>query len=86
MPHRMETANLDGLGPRPYRVYYMAAGRDYWTAITDVACPANRCEGTVRRADAGNVPAYRICDGCGRHYLGGGTALAPTLRLMRGKA
>lgn len=53
--------------------------REYWPAVTDVPCPASRCDGTIRWAEAGYVPGYRICDACGRHYMAAGTAEAPTL-------
>jgi hypothetical protein len=52
--------------------------RDYWQAVTDVPCPACRA-GTVRWHEAGYVPGYRCCDGCGREFLAGGTASAPAL-------
>ncbi|OFW37671.1 MAG: hypothetical protein A3J29_06260 [Acidobacteria bacterium RIFCSPLOWO2_12_FULL_67_14b] len=52
---------------------------DYWSAVTDVPCPADACTGTIRWAEAGYVPGYRICDGCGRHYQADGTAAAPVL-------
>jgi hypothetical protein len=92
--YRIILKNLDGLGPRRVRVYDMPVvevptklgGKPvmmayYWASITDRPCPAG-CGGTVRWAEAGYVPGYRICDGCGRHYLAGGTADAPTLMLM----
>lgn len=51
---------------------------DYWPAVTDVPCPG--CEsGIIRWAENGYVPGYRICDGCGRHYLARGNASEPTL-------
>ena len=54
--------------------------RDYWAAVTDVPCPAPSCaDGIIRWAEAGYVPGYRICDGCGRHFLAGGSEDAPTL-------
>lgn len=52
--------------------------RDYWQAITDVPCPVCRTA-TIRWAEAGYVPGYRICDGCGLHFLAGGNSAAPTL-------
>ena len=52
--------------------------RDYWQAVTDVPCPCCKT-GTVRWAEAGYVPGYRICDGCGKHFLAKGSAQAPTL-------
>lgn len=93
--YRIEHSNLDGWGRRPYRVYDMApktqpvysgdkivaATPTYWPAITDIPCPT-ACGGTIRWAEAGYVPGYRVCDTCGRHFLGGGTAKAPTLRLL----
>jgi hypothetical protein len=39
-----------------------------WEAITDVPCMFRRCSGTIRWAENGYVPGYRICDACGRHY------------------
>lgn len=95
---RIEHHNLDGRGERRTRVYDMTpltqpvysgvtpdlvvgAVPDYWAAVTDVPCPC--CgTGTIRWAEAGYVPGYRICDGCGRHYLAGGTGEAPTLMRM----
>lgn len=51
-------------------------------AVTDVPCPCG-CLGTIRWAEAGRVPWYRICDKCGRHFIAGGTAAAPTLMRVR---
>jgi hypothetical protein len=76
---RIEMHNLDGTGQRRTRVYDLAAADDYWAAVTDVPCPLAGCGGLVRWAEAGFVPGYRICDGCGRHFLAGETADAPTL-------
>lgn len=88
---RTEQRNLDGQGNRPTKIYDMAPApevapgyRDYWQAVTDVPCPV--CEdGTVCWAEAGHVPGYRICDGCGRHFLAEGTAEQPALAQMRGR-
>ena len=93
---RYEQHDFDGTGARRTAVYDMApappriietadgqrldAGQEYWPAVTDVPCPAEGCGGTIRWAEAGYVPGYRICDKCGRHFLAGGTATAPTLR------
>ena len=80
---RIELHNLDGLGEKRCRVYDMRPvpteyGHDYWAAVTDVACP--ECEdGVIRWSEAGYVPGYRICDGCGRHFLAKGQCSAPTL-------
>jgi len=85
---RYEQHNLDGQGNRRTQVYDMprkpmtqpgAAGMmDYWGAVTDVPCPC--CHGgTIRWAEAGYVPGYRICDTCGRHFLARGNAIAPAL-------
>lgn len=52
---------------------------DYWAAVTDVLCPVAKCSGAIRWAEAGYVPGYRICDGCGRHFVARGTGEAPTL-------
>lgn len=52
-----------------------------WGAITDVPCFFRACAGTLRWAENGYVPGYRICDTCGRHYeltrLGRETGLIP---------
>lgn len=39
-----------------------------WDQITDVPCFFRSCSGTLRWAENGYVPGYRICDKCGRHY------------------
>lgn len=39
-----------------------------WDEITDVPCFFRTCDGTLRWAENGYVPGYRICDKCGRHY------------------
>jgi len=76
--YRIESLDLDGGGPRPTRVYEMTARPDYWAAVSDVPCP--QCAtGTIRWAEAGYVPGYRVCDECGRHYQASGTTEAPTL-------
>jgi hypothetical protein len=77
---RIEIRNLDGRGARRVQTYDVApAGAyDYWAAVTDVPCPCCH-DGTIRWAEAGFVPGYRICDGCGRHYLADGDASRPTL-------
>ena len=49
-----------------------------------ITCPICN-SGTIRWAEAGYVPAYRICDVCHRHFLGGGNAAAPTLMRMGGR-
>lgn len=73
--------NLDGRGTRRVREYAMPPATsqyDYWPSVTDVPCPCC-ASGTIRWAEAGYVPGYRICDGCGKHFLADGTAAAPTL-------
>jgi len=75
---RIETHNLDGRGPRPTRVYDLPPAADYWQAVTDVPCPCC-ADGTIRWAEAGYAPGYRICEDCGRHFLASGTRLSPTL-------
>ena len=85
-------ANLDGQGTRPYRRYPLSpapakdvggmAVREFWPAVTDVPCPC--CVvGVLVWAEAGHVPGYRICDGCGRHYLAHGDADAPGVLALR---
>lgn len=50
----------------------------YWPAVTDVPCP--RCRrGLVRWAEAGYVPGYRVCDGCGQAWFAAGDAGRPLL-------
>lgn len=84
--------DLDGTGPRLYRLHPLPpapakdvgglAVRDFWAAVTDVPCPV--CPtGALRWAEAGYVPGYRVCDGCGRHYLAHGDADAPGVLAMR---
>lgn len=46
----------------------MSLQTDPWSAITDVSCFFRACSGTLRWAENGYVPGYRICDTCGRHY------------------
>ena len=73
-------ARMDALRPRVGQTTMQPTGpRQYWPAVTDVPCPAPRCAGIIRWAEAGYVPGYRICDGCGRHFLAAGHADAPTL-------
>lgn len=90
---RIEMHNLDGCGARRCHVYDLPPGppvsgggqeahptaHEYWPAVTDVPCPCPGCTGTIRWAEEGYVPGYRICDGCRRHFVAKGTALAPTL-------
>jgi hypothetical protein len=90
---RIETHNLDGSCPKRTQVYDMTPAaadpkfpefREYWPAVTDVPCPV--CDvGYIRWAEAGYAPGYRICDGCGRHFLAAGTATAPTLLRFRSR-
>jgi hypothetical protein len=91
---RHEDYDPDGTGARPHPVHDMppvlvrqdtTANRyavpeyhDYWQAVTDVPCPCCKT-GTIRWAEAGYVPGYRICDGCGKHFMAKGTSPAPTL-------
>lgn len=50
----------------------------HWPAVTDMPCPV--CETkTVRWAEAGHVPGYRICDGREAHFFARGTAVRPML-------
>lgn len=76
---RIETHDLDGTGSRRVHVYDMPMvdPASYWGNVTDVQCPI--CRGTIRWAEAGYVPGYRICDSCGRHFIAGGDDGAPTL-------
>ena len=76
---RLEMHNLDGRGERRTRVYDLPPQPGgYWPSVTDVRCPVC-AKGTIRWAEAGYVPGYRICDRCGRHFLARGTSKAPTL-------
>lgn len=49
-------------------VYALLATHYGWQTITDVPCFFRHCSGTIRWAENGYVPGYRICDKCGRHY------------------
>lgn len=87
--YRTEHHNLDGTGSKPCRVYDLSPVtvhqddppldyKDYWRAVTDVTCPC--CDGgIIRWAEAGNVSGYRICDGCGRHFVANGDKDKPSL-------
>jgi hypothetical protein len=90
---RIEHHNLDGKVRKACDVYDMPPsveihrdhlGREqsypeYWGAVTDVPCPIPACSGTIRWAEAGYVPGYRVCDCCGRAFMAGGNADGPTL-------
>ena len=39
-----------------------------WESVTDIMCPVCLV-GMVRWHEAGYVPGWRRCDGCGRNYL-----------------
>jgi hypothetical protein len=39
-----------------------------WNQVTNVPCMFKRCNGTLRWAENGYVPGYRICDRCGNHF------------------
>jgi hypothetical protein len=79
MKYTITRQNLDGQGDRPTRTYAMPRYTDYWSAVTDVPCPLDSCDGMLRWAENGYVPGYRICDHCGRHYLAAGDLTAPVL-------
>src|SRR3990167_4559139 len=95
MSYRIERHDLHGQGKEDCEVYDMPPAdfirlwpdnrpgteREDWPAVTDVPCPIDRCTGKIRWAEAGYVPGYRICDECGRHFIAGGTPVAPTLIL-----
>lgn len=54
----------------------------YFSAsVTDVPCPCC-ATGTVRWHEAGFVPGYRKCDGCGREFLATGDATHPRLEVV----
>lgn len=57
-------------------------GRTWDGPVTDVPCPVPGCTGTVRWAEAGNVPGWRECDGCRTEFQADGTADRPTLTVM----
>lgn len=85
---RTEQHNHRGLGDERTWVYPLPCRdpRDYWASVTDVLCPAcaaGGVEGMLRWAEAGYVPGYRICDGCGRHYLARGDSVAPEVHHLR---
>lgn len=72
---RMQASRPPSTRQRPHSP---AVHLDYWAAVTDIPCPI--CSvGTIRWAEAGYVPGYRICDSCGRHFQAEGTAAAPVL-------
>lgn len=78
---RRVRVDSDGTGPRWHDVYVLpASGEDYWASVTDVPCPVASCDGLVRWAEAGAVPGWRRCDGCGREYLAVGNLASPALR------
>lgn len=81
MKRRIEMHNLDGRGTRRTHVYDMPACPNYWAAVTGVICPVCT-QGKVQWAEAGHVPGYRICDGCGRHFIASGDLKSPTLLRM----
>lgn len=55
---------------------------DNWSAaVTDVPCPACGA-GTLRWHEAGTVPGYRRCDGCGAEFTSNGSAREPVLTLV----
>jgi hypothetical protein len=84
---RYEQHNLDGQGDRRTQVFDLPSldPQNYWASVTDIPCPVLGCMGTIRWAEEGYVPGYRICDGCGRHFLAKGTAAAPTLLRVAGR-
>ncbi len=55
---------------------------DFWGAVTDCLCPVCRA-GWLRWHEAGTVPGYRRCDGCGRDFIACGNAEAPGVELVR---
>lgn len=79
--YRIEYHNLDGCGSVRTQVYDLPSldQYDYWKSVTDCPCPASGCHGRIQWAENGYVPGYRICDGCGRHFMADGSAAAPTL-------
>ena len=72
-------ARMRALPPPSARIAAAPVHLDYWTAVTDIPCVVDGCSGIIRWAEAGYVPGYRICDGCGRHFQTEGTAEAPVL-------
>ena len=84
MTYHIEHLNLDGRGDRPTRVYDTPSlsADDFWASVTDVHCPGCS-DGIARWAEAGYVPGYRICDGCGRHFIARGDVRGCSLALVR---
>ena len=84
---RYEQHNLDGTGFRRTMVFDMPSVNqyDYWLSVTNVPCPSKNCNGTIRWAEAGYVPGYRICEQCGRHFLAEGNAQTPKLLRVRNR-
>lgn len=80
MKYTIDWRNIDGTGAVRVRVYHMPVidQDDFWSSVTNVACPV--CDGgVIRWAENGYVPGYRICNGCGRHFLATGKADEPRL-------
>lgn len=69
--------------PTMIRAASMPAVDDHsiWPSVTNVPCPWCKT-GTIRWAEDGFVPGYRICDGCGQHALVKGTTQRPVLAPM----
>lgn len=81
---RTEIYNTDGTGDKPHNVYDMPiVSTDYWQNVTDVPCPI--CHGTIRWAENGYVPGYRICDSCSTHFLAKGSLTNPLLVELHGR-
>jgi len=78
-----ENHNLRGTGQQRCKVFVLRnkSLRDYWANVTNVRCPACH-EGIIRWHEAGFVPGYRICDGCGRTFLARSTAERATPALI----
>lgn len=78
-PEKTE-CNHHGNGDEPCTVYHLASRdpHNYWASMTDIPCPL-RCGGTLRWAEAGYVPGYRICDKCNGHFLASGDNKRPNV-------
>jgi uncharacterized protein (DUF983 family) len=82
---REETHNLTG-EPEVCRVFDLTPVSQglYWQAVTDIECPVCH-HGVVIWYEAGYVPGYRICNGCGQHFMAKGNADAPLLVEIPGR-
>ena len=82
---RMEMRNPNGNGSTRHAIFDIPSRNpdNFWANVTDIPCPRASCRGTLRWAEAGYVPGYRICDKCKRHFLAEGDAAHPSVLLLK---